>query len=474
MLDPANQTLPGQPSGNTGNISAGEAIKVSDATKYVMIVLNPTPALEKTLKTATSFAELKDKALSDVTDVVAAKDGFPMINQGVFDGTNADEGLIECSGNLFTKDNMGSSSTPQEAAKAKPVSVVVVRLVAKVGLSTPMQEVSTISSPNAIVLEDEAENAAIFLDGWLPNTTNKSYLPYSPLVYDAQNNPGKDLSIAYRQDNNYPLSPATDFDWLKNATPPSAWNTKSDPVYVVENTMSVAGQKVINTTKLVLKARFFPEDFKDASDASRSETWFVFSSDSVGTHTELISYKDMANLLQGTASGSISADDVKMIQNLMGEIAKKASYVKTGTQEGDYDALYSDLSASATPKNPLDKIGYVAATVRDMSDLADYPGAYMQIYYKGICYYDILIKHNSNIKDKLVEGKWGVVRNNWYTLKIDKISKRGTPFIPDPTDPDIVDPSNPDENTPNEGTDAYLSVTVTVADWTTWEQGVEL
>ena len=163
-----------------------------------------------------------------------------------------------------------------------------------------------------------------------------------------------------------------------------------------------------------------------------------------------------------------------MIQNLMGEIAKKASYVKTGTQEGDYDALYSDLSASATPKNPLDKIGYVAATVRDMSDLTDYPGAYMQIYYKGICYYDILIKHNSNIKDKLVEGKWGVVRNNWYTLKIDKISKRGTPFIPDPTDPDIVDPSNPDENTPNEGTDAYLSVTVTVADWTTWEQGVEL
>lgn len=474
VLDPANQTLPGQPSGNTGNISAGDAIKVSDATKYVMIVLNPTPALEKTLKTATSFAELKDKALSDVTDVVAAKDGFPMINQGVFDGTNADEGLIECSGNLFTKDNMGASSTPQEAAKAKPVSVVVVRLVAKVGLSTPMQEVSTISSPNAIVLEDEAENAAIFLDGWLPNTTNKSYLPYSPLVYDAQNNPGKDLSIAYRQDNNYPLSPATDFDWLKNATPPSAWNTKSDPVYVVENTMSVAGQKVINTTKLVLKARFFPEDFKDASDASRSETWFVFSSDSVGTHTELISYKDMANLLKGTASGSISADDVKMIQNLMGEIAKKASYVKTGTQEGDYDALYSDLSASATPKNPLDKIGYVAATVRDMSDLTDYPGAYMQIYYKGICYYDILIKHNSNIKDKLVEGKWGVVRNNWYTLKIDKISKRGTPFIPDPTDPDIVDPSNPDENTPNEGTDAYLSVTVTVADWTTWEQGVEL
>jgi len=100
-----------------------------------------------------------------------------MINQGVFDGTDADEGLIECSGNLFTKDNMGSSSTPQEAAKAKPVSVVVVRLVAKVGLSTPMQEVSTISSPNAIVLEDEAENAAIFLDGWLPNTTNNPICP---------------------------------------------------------------------------------------------------------------------------------------------------------------------------------------------------------------------------------------------------------------------------------------------------------
>ena len=70
-------------------------------------------------------------------------------------------------------------------------------------------------------------------------------------------------------------------------------------------------------------------------------------------------------------------------------------------------------------------------------------------------------------------GESGVPFSIIFT-KIDKISKRGTPFIPDPTDPDIVDPSNPDENTPNEGTDAYLSVTVTVADWTTWEQGVEL
>ena len=47
VLDPANQTLPGQPSGNTGNISAGDAIKVSDATKYVMIVLNPRRHLRR-------------------------------------------------------------------------------------------------------------------------------------------------------------------------------------------------------------------------------------------------------------------------------------------------------------------------------------------------------------------------------------------------------------------------------------------
>ena len=71
-------------------------------------------------------------------------------------------------------------------------------------------------------------------------------------------------------------------------------------------------------------------------------------------------------------------------------------------------------------------------------------------------------------------GKWGVVRNNAYTLTLNSISKQGLPFIPDPTDPTIVDPQNPTPETPNEDTEAYLSVAVQIATLTLWSQNVDL
>ena len=69
-----------------------------------------------------------------------------------------------------------------------------------------------------------------------------------------------------------------------------------------------------------------------------------------------------------------------------------------------------------------------------------------------------------------------MVRNNWYTLAVNKISKPGKPYIPDPTDPDITDPTNPDpENpTPDDQDQAFISVSITVNNWTTWNQGVDL
>lgn len=67
-------------------------------------------------------------------------------------------------------------------------------------------------------------------------------------------------------------------------------------------------------------------------------------------------------------------------------------------------------------------------------------------------------------------GKYGVVRNNWYTLTINSVKQPGTPWIPDTTDP--TDPEKPGEN--DDDAEAYLSVSITVNPWTTWSQGVDL
>ena len=94
----------------------------------------------------------------------------------------------------------------------------------------------------------------------------------------------------------------------------------------------------------------------------------------------------------------------------------------------------------------------------------------VEYFQKGVCYYNILIRHDDAITATMAHGKYGVVRNNWYTLTINSVKQPGTPWIPDKTDP--TNPENPGEN--NDDNEAYLSVDITVNPWTTWNQGVDL
>ena len=94
----------------------------------------------------------------------------------------------------------------------------------------------------------------------------------------------------------------------------------------------------------------------------------------------------------------------------------------------------------------------------------------VEYFQKGVCYYNILIRHDDAITATMAHGKYGVVRNNWYTLTINSVKQPGTAWIPDKTDP--TDPENPGED--NDDEEAYLSVNITVNPWTTWSQGVDL
>lgn len=73
---------------------------------------------------------------------------------------------------------------------------------------------------------------------------------------------------------------------------------------------------------------------------------------------------------------------------------------------------------------------------------------------RGVCYYSIPIKHFADGKKVGDEGFYGVVRNHWYQITIDKVNSFGHPATPgegpDPTDPDRpYDPENPGGNNPS-------------------------
>ena len=59
----------------------------------------------------------------------------------------------------------------------------------------------------------------------------------------------------------------------------------------------------------------------------------------------------------------------------------------------------------------------------------------VRYYHESVCYYDVLIRHDQNVTEKMALGRYGVVRNNWYHLELQSVSGPGTPWIPDPSDP---------------------------------------
>lgn len=115
-------------------------------------------------------------------------------------------------------------------------------------------------------------------------------------------------------------------------------------------------------------------------------------------------------------------------------------------------------------------------------------------YENGVAYYNVLIKHfgdsetpwnrenhtenningvyqsikgtplSENLRDNNYLGRYGIVRNNWYQIKITGIRQIGSPVIVDPSGND-----NPDDNVDN-----YLSVRIHITPWAVRKQEVEL
>lgn len=157
--------------------------------------------------------------------------------------------------------------------------------------------------------------------------------------------------------------------------------------------------------------------------------------------------------------------------------------------------------------NNADPANAKVASVTKVSGAADLPVGFgeteiiaalnpinFQYYAGGVAYYNVLIKHfgddetpwkrdnhtensitgvykkinSTSLTDDLANnnylGRYGVVRNNWYQIKITGIRQIGSPTISGP-----VGGGDPDDNVDN-----YLSVKIHITPWAVRTQSVEL
>lgn len=245
-----------------------------------------------------------------------------------------------------------------------------------------------------------------------------------------------------------------------------AWNDGSGsdkPLYCLENTFDINNMKQGQTTRVLLKATYTPSAVEKETD----KTFFMIGKSSdiwtVTTLADQITAKAVEVL--GVAKTEIKVDLEADNLNEAGTRLLTVNNVKIKDS--------STASFKAVPQAKIDeinaKLGLKAAKGTD-------PIVGIATYKKGESYYIARIKHFGDDLTPWKEGdatydgnnlnwlgRYGVLRNNWYDLTINKISGPGYPDVPK------VKPGDADDEDTK-----YISVSVKILDWAKRSQNVDL
>lgn len=230
----------------------------------------------------------------------------------------------------------------------------------------------------------------------------------------------------------------------------------ANPQYCLENTFDLDNMKQGQTTRVVFKAVFTPKDFK-----SKYTTFYK-----IGNNTDIWSQEDLEKQIHTVAVTAMGITD--------SEEQKK--------YEVKLDATKNNISGEAgLHKITADNIEYkgtgtslVAANIDKINEKLGLTKTGISTYLNGEAYYIARIKHFNELTpwtpgtgygtdNGAFLGRYGVLRNNWYELSVNKVSSLGYPEVPE-VKPDLPD----DEN------DQYISVSVKILSWAKRSQSVDL
>lgn len=243
------------------------------------------------------------------------------------------------------------------------------------------------------------------------------------------------------------------FTIVKDDGSDADWKSSTEPLYCLENTFDIKNMTQGQTTRVLLKATYTPKALETETD----KTFFMIGNSSdfwtKTTLTEQITSK--AEEVLNTTTGVT--------------VTLKDDLLKGGTH-------VLDATTVEIKEGTEDKTSVVAGQINTKLGLDMSKGIGIKTYKNGESYYIARIKHFGDDLTPWNEGdatygennlnwlgRYGVLRNNWYDLTINKISGPGYPDVPKvkPTDPD-------DEDT------KYISVSVKILDWAKRSYTVDL
>lgn len=230
--------------------------------------------------------------------------------------------------------------------------------------------------------------------------------------------------------------------------------------YCRENTFDVENQTQENTTRAILRVQMWTGE-----DGNKGHTYYMYNDDATTFTDNLASAaNNIVNNLAGVPSGT-TVQKVELEEPVKGKA--KIKYIKINSDAAE------------------------VSTGNIFESLKNYFGD-ITVYTNGYAYYPVLIKHfgdkltpwniegtgkewsttqpsTNNIYPGTDEernnnylGRYGVVRNNWYELKINSVKRPGKSTINTPKD------------TPDDNLDSYISVSINILSWAKRSQSVDL
>lgn len=241
--------------------------------------------------------------------------------------------------------------------------------------------------------------------------------------------------------------------------------TADKPQYCLENTFDIKHMMQGQTTRVVFKATYTPNGL------NKGDTFYK-----IGNSTDLWNEENLKKQIEAKASEVLSVAETEIIVDLDANNLNEA-----GTRLLTVDNVkIKDSSTAGSHAVSPDNINDINAKLGLKDKTTTDPIVGIATYKSGESYYIARIKHfgdaatpwkegdptygdNDDTNNKKYLGRYGVLRNNWYELKIGNVSGPGTPDIP------TIKPTEPDDESYK-----YISVSVKILSWAKWSHTYDL
>lgn len=444
---------------------------------------------EEDLKNKT-FAEFQ-KETTAVTVNLTATTGFTMTNAPLTkskSGTSAPTaGTTETLADIDIK----KVQLTAEESKATPAAEVYVeRSVAKVtieGARTPQKltgatdvyyqvedfALDNTNSKSYIVRNADQTNAAS--DPWYTLKSQSSSVDGVDQYRFIGNTAVKEgyYRTYWAKDPNYDVqydATHTEVPQLQTSNTPN-FTATNNALYCMENTFTVQNQIAKYTTRALLKVCFWKGT---NAKPTTTETLYMYNND----------VKTLNKKADFIAAGITEVNKIPAVLGYKGGVSGLEFTDKDS--EGNVQIKKVTFANGGFEEVTTDEVNHPNTSIFKI--IREHFGN-ISVYEKGYAYYPVLIKHfgdqltpwnkdeygttkpsaggidqiyPTTNRDANYLGRYGVVRNNWYELKINNVKRPGKPGINTPGD------------TPDDELDSYISVSINILSWAKRSQDVDL